>query len=208
MRLYEYISAADNAKVVFLTGTPIINYPNELGILFNMLRGKIKTWSFRLSIADRRKINTEYFKKIFYLNRDKESIMDYIEYTPSTTTLTVTRNPYGFVNKQNDKLYRGVYLDENGNLTDESFVKVTTDILNENKIDVIPKGISVNMYNALPDTLDGFKSYFIDDKNDVKNMNLLKRRILGLTSYFRSAQEQLMPQYTKGSNFRSSNTYE
>ena len=201
MRLYEYISSADNAKVVFLTGTPIINYPNELGILFNMLRGKIKTWSFRLSIADRRKINTEYFKKIFYLNRDKESIMDYIEYTPSTTTLTVTRNPYGFVNKQNDKLYRGVYLDENGNLTDESFVKVTTDILNENKIDIIPKGISVNMYNALPDTLDGFKSYFIDDKNEVKNMNLLKRRILGLTSYFRSAQETLMPQYTKGSNF-------
>ena len=34
MRLYEYISSADNAKVVFLTGTPIINYPNELGILF------------------------------------------------------------------------------------------------------------------------------------------------------------------------------
>ena len=63
MRLYEYISTAENAKIVFLTGTPIINYPNELGILFNMLRGKIKTWSFKLNISDRRKINTEYFKK-------------------------------------------------------------------------------------------------------------------------------------------------
>ena len=103
MRLYEYISSADNAKVVFLTGTPIINYPNELGILFNMLRGKIKTWSFKLSIKDRKKINTEYFKNLFNMKRDKESIMDYVEYTPSTTTLTVTRNPYGFVNKQNDK---------------------------------------------------------------------------------------------------------
>ena len=75
-----------------------------------MLRGKIKTWSFKLSIKDRKKINTEYFKNLFNMKRDKESIMDYIEYTPSTTTLIVTRNPYGFVNKQNDKMYRGVYL--------------------------------------------------------------------------------------------------
>ena len=95
----------------------------------------------------------------------------------------------------------GVYLDENGNLTDESFVKITTEILNADNIDIVPKGLTVSMYNALPDTLDGFKSYFIDDKNEVKNMNLMKRRILGLTSYFRSAQETLMPAYVKGNNF-------
>ena len=32
-------------------------------------------------------------------------------------------------------------------------------------------------------------------------MNLFKRRIVGLTSYFRSAQENLMPRFTKGKNF-------
>ena len=47
MKLYHYLMAANNARLVFLTGTPIINYPNELGILFNMLRGYIKTYSFR-----------------------------------------------------------------------------------------------------------------------------------------------------------------
>ena len=31
--------------------------------------------------------------------------------------------------------------------------------------------------------------------------NLLKRRILGLTSYFRSAQEQLMPRFDKDTRF-------
>ena len=41
----------------------------------------------------------------------------------------------------------------------------------------------------------------IDDKNEVKNMNLFKRRVLGLTSYFRSAQEKLMPAYTKEKKF-------
>lgn len=201
MRLYEYISSAKNAKIVFLTGTPIINYPNELGILFNMLRGKIKTWSFRLSIKDRRKINTDYFKKIFNDDSSGLSIMDYIEYKPSTTTLTVTRNPYGFKNKRSHDTYQGVYIDDNGVISDEGFVKLTTEILNKHKISVLPRGISVDLFNALPDTLDGFKSYFIDDKNSVKNMNLFKRRVLGLTSYFRSAQESLMPAYVKGNNF-------
>ena len=28
----------------------MINYPNELGILFNILRGYIKTWVFPLKI--------------------------------------------------------------------------------------------------------------------------------------------------------------
>ena len=37
---------------------------------------------------------------------------------------------------------------------------------------------------------------FINPKdNSFKNSNLFKRRILGLTSYFRSAAEELMPTF-------------
>ena len=58
------------------------------------------------------------------------------------------------------------------------------------------------MYKALPDTLEEFQDYFVDAKtNDMKNKTLFKRRILGLTSYYRSAQEQLMPKFDKGKNF-------
>ena len=49
MKLYEYLMTAENCKIVFLTGTPMINYPNEIAILFNMLRGKIKTWNIKLN---------------------------------------------------------------------------------------------------------------------------------------------------------------
>ena len=56
---------------------------------------------------------------------------------------------------------------------------------------------------STPDKLEDFKSYFIDDINgSVKNENLFQRRIIGLTSYFRSAQEQLMPRYDKITDFR------
>ena len=38
LKLYELILSANNARVVFLTGTPMINYPNEIAILYNMLK--------------------------------------------------------------------------------------------------------------------------------------------------------------------------
>ena len=49
MLLYRYILSAQNSKFVFLTGTPIINYPNEIGIMFNMLRGYIKTFPIKIT---------------------------------------------------------------------------------------------------------------------------------------------------------------
>ena len=51
-------------------------------------------------------------------------------------------------------------------------------------------------FKAFPDTLDDFKAQFIDVKTGIiKNENLLQRRIVGLTSYFRSAREELMPAF-------------
>lgn len=47
-RLYHFLLSAQNAKVVLLTGTPIINYPNEIAVLFNILRGNIDNWVFTL----------------------------------------------------------------------------------------------------------------------------------------------------------------
>ena len=34
---------AEDCRVVLLSGTPIINYPNEVGVMMNILRGYIKT---------------------------------------------------------------------------------------------------------------------------------------------------------------------
>ena len=69
-RLYEYLMNAQNVRIVLLSGTPIINYPNEIAILFNILRGKIKTFTFKLNISSDRKINQESLQDIF-LKKDK-----------------------------------------------------------------------------------------------------------------------------------------
>ena len=65
-------------------------------------------------------------------------------------------------------------------------------------MEVPPATVQANLYKALPDEADAFMSTFVNvDTGEAKNLNLLQRRILGLTSYFRSAQEQLLPRFVK-----------
>ena len=104
--LYEYIMQAHDARVVFLSGTPIINTPNEIGVLYNMLRGYIKTWTFSLQVNTTAKVTTETILQMFH--KEKFLLLDYVEY--SQNKLTITRNPFGFINnttgKCNSKLSR------------------------------------------------------------------------------------------------------
>ena len=263
-RLYRDLMDATNVKIIFLTGTPIINTPREIAILFNMLRGYIKTWTFTLEPTTSDKVNTEILTNEF--RKEGLAIYDYVEYT--TNKLVITRNPFGFVNvykdrrgkrggtrkgakrltKRNlsDKLenrktkkaeiydddddteerekeynrlqtelyeggttglieggagdedYEGVRLDEMGNISDPVFVKRLSKILENMGLRVVgtPK---VKKELCLPDD-DLFNEKFINgEKGELIQVDVLKRRILGLTSYFRSAQEQLLPSFVKPS---------
>jgi len=199
LRLYELLMSAENVKIIMLSGTPVINYPNEIGILFNILRGYIKTWKLHLNINSQRKIDLPYFKNLLKSTILGGNVTDFISYDANQTLLEITRNPFGFVNKTTKKVYDGVRLGDRGNMTDEDYIATLTKVLKKERIDIL--NINVDLYKSLPDTLDMFKDYFIDPNNEVVNMNLFKRRILGLTSYYRSAQESLMPTYSKSSNF-------
>ena len=199
VEIYNLLMSAQNVKIVLLSGTPIINYPNEIAILFNMLRGYIKTWHFPLTINSERRVTTDTFKAMFKSTVLGGNVSDLVSYNSSGTTLTITRNPFGFVNKTSRGNYDGVRVGDRGEMTDDDFVKHITSILKKNKFSV--RNVRVDLYKALPDKKDDFKALFIDSENNVTNMNLFKRRIVGLTSYFRSAQENLMPRFSKGKNF-------
>jgi hypothetical protein len=100
--------------------------------------------------------------------------------------------------------YAGVRLDEMGNISDHIFESRLTKILNNLGIRVIGKP-KITKNTCLPDDEDIFNENFINgEKGELINIDLLKRRILGLTSYFRSAQESLLPAFVKtpaGANY-------
>ena len=213
--LYELLLNAQNTNVVLLTGTPIINYPNELGILFNILRGYIKTWEIPLDQKSSGSVSKEKLEEIF----KREKILDYMEYSSSSKKITITRNPFGFDNQvdRNGK-YTGVSNESKKSTTDKTtgkkiyqekhaisdtdFERRIIGILRDNKMEVLTTAIVVHKYKALPDKLDDFLNRFIETgTGNVKNIDMFKRRILGLTSYFRAAQESLLPKYEKMTDY-------
>jgi len=198
--LYEMLMSAENVRIVFLTGTPMINYPNEIGILFNMLRGYVKTWEIPIETTGS---HSSVQDKLFNaLSREKNT--DYIEYSKNKV-LSITRNPFGFENKYSKKDgYVGVTNQtgkndsadkEIGMISDSDYERRIISILKNNDINVNRNGIRVQLFKALPDKLDDFVNMFIDANGSLENTELFKRRIIGLTSYFRSAQEGLLPSY-------------
>jgi len=262
-RLYNFLLSAQNAKVVLLTGTPIINYPNEIAVLFNILRGNIDNWVFTIGesstttaggAANSGRLTIDTFKSIFGLTGTTSSSgrgkaagggpaasaanfargiglsFDYMDYNTRTKKLMITRNPFGFVRDYDfvSSKYRGVIrrgdpsakmangddaagsiavMDttsiENGILSDAAFERAIVQKLRENGISVISASTNKQTpFTALPDKLDEFNNYFIDPSTlEFKNRDLFIRRILGLTSYFRSAQEKLLPMYDSATNF-------
>ena len=212
LNLYQDLMSAKNARIVLLTGTPIINYPNEVGILFNILRGYIKTWHFSLDIKTRLPVNKESLHQMFI----REKLVDYLDYSDKPSPkLSITRNPFGFENKEKTDEYHGVTnksytrRDESGTkrvvdpgtLSDEEFQQNIIRILKKNEIDVLSQP-TIDNYKALPDKFDDFVNLFIDSSTGkITNVDMLKKRIMGLTSYFRSAQEKLLPRYDKVTDY-------
>ena len=192
-QLYKNLMEAQNTKIVLLSGTPMINYPNEIGILFNILRGAIKTYIIPLNISkatdkiDKEKIR-DYFKKSKHA--------DYIDYDFNSKQLTITKNPFGFINHYKSDAYKGVIIDKEGEIDEKQFLQTVRDILKTNKISFDARSIKKFAFKALPDTLEEFTGKFLDGVN-IKNINLLMRRIIGLTSFYKSAQEQLLPSYNE-----------
>jgi hypothetical protein len=204
-KLYEMLLSAKNARIVLLSGTPVINYPNEFGILFNILRGYIKTWKLPLVINTNKKIDKQSLHEMLL----GEKTLDYLDYSPSSKILTITRNPFGFKNKiKKESGYQGVSNNkrsESGEteldiefISDDEFERKIISILRRNDIDIISDGIEIKYRKALPDSFDEFVARYVDETTrKLKNTDALKRRILGLSSYFRSAQESLLPRFNK-----------
>lgn len=201
--IYNFLLSAQNSRIILLTGTPVINYVNEFAILFNILRGYIKTWEFQLDVRTAKKIDKNSLQEILI----GEKSLDYLDYSPSSKILTITRNPFGFKNKiKKESGYQGVsntYKNEKGDVvfeteftSDEDFEKKIINILKRNDIEIIPNSVKVINRKALPDNLDEFIARYVDiEQMKLKNIDALKRRIIGLSSYFRSAQESLLPKY-------------
>jgi hypothetical protein len=193
-QLYNLMLTSDKSRFVFLSGTPIINKPCEIGIMFNILRGFINVYSFQVSPNNNRITEREVVSK---LTRELKTV-DSISYNEASRIITVTRNPYEFVNHyERNKKYLGMHREEGLDENIKKYKKVIQQQIGKIRYN----GIKLKQFKLLPDTEQEFNHYFVGTNGELKNVDLLKRRIIGLTSYFRSSQEKLMPKYNRTTDF-------
>ena len=93
-----------------------------------------------------------------------------------------------------------MHLDMQGNVNSADFDRLVRRELEARDVTIVNS--ELKEFKALPDNLEEFSKLFFDTTtNQLVNRNLLSRRIIGLTSYFRSAAESLMPKYDPQDRF-------
>jgi hypothetical protein len=197
-KLYELIMRAKNLKIVLLSGTPVINYAFELGLMMNMLRGLIESFNIKLKHPSGKfnKSNLEKaLKEISQIDRFKINIRD--------KSIDVTRVPIGFIKSpfKNNKVIKSPL---NDNIDEQYFINIIMHELSKLGYQKLREH-ETNYYTMFPDLLTNrdtigsmlgnsserdvnkeiFNNFYIDTDNfKLKNTVTFKNRITGLTSFF------------------------
>lgn len=188
--LYRLIAEAKNSKVIGLSGTPLINFPDELGPLFNMIGGY--THAARITMMDRTDAAKETFRKL----ADAHPQVDYVQFSAgqTDTSILITTFLDGYV-KVFDGAGKFMGLRES-----EEPTKSTKAVADE-LITVAKKaGLTINKspeltsYPVLPVNPKEFNKYFVNTETlTPEHINVMKKRLYGLVSYYKGASDDLMP---------------
>lgn len=190
-RLYDSIYYAKDCKVVALSGTPLINRPNEIAYLLNLLRGPIE----RIVIPVKEMPTwDEAGMKTFFRKLPE---VDTVEFNSVKRSIQITRNPGHFKSVYNTVGERVAVQ------YDESVTPKTpgdwVDTIRQSFASTFPGGVLAareyikrEALECLPTDFAEFVNTFVEGL-DVKNAVLFQKRIQGLVSYYKGSDERMLP---------------
>jgi hypothetical protein len=203
--LYRLIAEARNSKIIALSGTPLINFPDELAPLINMVAGYIH--GGKIAVTERNEAAQATVRKI--LNAHPR--VDYVDIKAGQLELEVNFTVFldGYVKvcdsadgtcaapvgaKAPD--FKGLRADD----TPEGGLKGVAAVAAELVAEIRRARLTVTKeptfisYPVLPVNPKEFNRYFVDESSlEATNVDTLQKRLYGLISYYRGASEDLMP---------------
>jgi hypothetical protein len=190
-KLYDLLYTATDCKVVALSGTPVINRPNEVAFLMNLLRGPLE----RITIPVKAIPSWDEERMATALRALPD--IDTIEFNAVKKTLLLTRNPPHFrsvYNEKGDRIAVQYVKDLPWTPLATEWVKpwaakFQTDV---GGAELALERVSSEMLECLPTEYEEFAALFLDGLS-IKNALLFQRRIQGLVSYFKGADERMLP---------------
>jgi superfamily II DNA or RNA helicase len=144
---------------VFLTGTPLVNTPFEVAILFNILRGPLEIIIFKIN------------------NFSEDTVDDYI-----ASLIKDERIGWVEVNRRNQSLQVILKLNSWDMEFEQTIRFVETQARNYNAYVNYER---TDGYPLFPENEEEFDSFFIKDDNFI-NKDMFQRRIIGLTSFYQN----------------------
>ena len=191
--LYRLLEGARGSKIIGLSGTPLINFPEEIAILTNLLGGYIHTSSFTVGPASEE--NRKTVQKI--LKENPRIDFEEVELQGLNMSVLVTALPEGIV-KATDSA--GVL----GAQRSKEPTKPLADCVIEIVEAIKAKGLKImkqpefKSEPLLPPVGQEFRDTFLElDGTTLKNKIVLRKRLQGLISYYRGSKKELMPKVTR-----------
>ena len=201
--LYRLLQGARNSKIIGLSGTPLINFPEEIAILMNLLGGYIHTSSFTVSPASEQ--NKKVIQDILIGNPHVD--FEEVELQGMNMSVMFTCLPEGMIKARDAEGTLGVQrtasaggAEAAGGAKVPAIHEITEQIVAALKTKgmKIMKQPEFKSEPLLPPIGEEFRNNFLEvDGTTLKNKVVLRKRLQGLVSYYRGSKKELMPTVTK-----------
>jgi len=167
-KIYEILMNSKNVKIIAMTGTPIVNYPFESGILLNLLKGKMFSHVFKIDKMNFDTSDVNVFNN--YKNElDKLNYIDIYDINLSNKTIEFTFK---------------LKIDDNNELFNNMIQQI---ILLSQKFGLSLSYALKRDFTLFPNSQDEFNNYFLNETEQMdklKNIDLYMRRASGLISFY------------------------
>jgi hypothetical protein len=203
--VYRLLCNAVGAKIVGLSGTPIINYPQELGIIANILSGDMRFASATLPAASNKATVERYFAM------HPEVDISYVASNDSGLYVKITPVPSGHrkvVTKKGE--LRGFVRDEDMAAEDSEMrrerdlsawlVRVEAGLKKLLGSSGVFENIKFGVDKRLPDIEKPFVDTFVNTESlslQEPNNSVLTARLTGLISYYKAGKPELVAKVVK-----------
>ena len=192
---YKLLTDARNSKIIGLSGTPIINFPEELGILANVLSGYMECAEVSLMSADKKVM--EQFRAI----AEAEPRVDIVRFRAGDRQMGVLISVFNegyerVLDPENKDRFVGVRYNEEAQ---DSIYVVYARIKAKLKAASIPIGEETFVsYPRLPIDDESFRQEFINPVDlSIINKVVLQKRLTGMISYYKGSKEEYMPRVVR-----------
>lgn len=195
--LYRLLIDATNTKIIGLSGTPLINFPEELGILSNILHGYVHIVEGRVQKTGSADADIQVQKQLEEI-AEENIYVDFYRIIIDDTSIrfVMTMLPEGIrkVATYEPGVER-IPLDE-PTITFGERVEALKQAIEAKKLRLLGQ-IQIQSEPLLPPIAEHFKNAFLSSDNiTIKNKAVLLKRLTGLISYYKGSRKDLMPTVT------------